>query len=62
MFELLPETGEKVIRFSRTLAEDTAPKVIEEGTKVLQQGQEIIEDAGGILNGLLGTPGKENRK
>lgn len=62
MFELLPETGEKVIRFSRTLAEDAAPKVIGEGTKVLEQGQEIIEGAGGILNGLLGNPSKENRK
>jgi hypothetical protein len=56
MFELLPGTGEKVIRYSRTLAVDAAPKVIEEGVRVLEQGQEIIRGANGILDGLLGSP------
>lgn len=56
MFELLPETGEKVIRYSRTLASEAAPKVIEEGVRVLEQGQDIIRGANGILGGLLGSP------
>jgi hypothetical protein len=56
MFELLPETGEKVIRYSRTLASEAAPKVIEEGVRVLEQGQSIIRGANGILDGLLGSP------
>lgn len=56
MFELLPETGEKVIRYSRTLAGDAAPKVIEEGVRVLEQGQDIIRGANGVLDGLLGSP------
>ncbi len=56
MFELLPETGEKVIRYSRTLAGEAAPKVIEEGVRVLEQGQDIIRGANGILGGLLGAP------
>lgn len=56
MFELLPETGEKVIRYSRTLAGDAAPKVIEEGVRVLEQGQDIIRGANGLLDGLLGSP------
>jgi hypothetical protein len=59
MFELLPETGEKVIRYSRTLAGEAAPKVIEEGVRVLEQGQGIIRGANGILDGLLGAPRKE---
>ena len=61
MFELLPETGEKVIRFSRTLAGDAAPKVIEEGVRVLEQGQDIIRGANGILDGILGAPRREEK-
>jgi hypothetical protein len=56
MFELLPETGEQVIRYSRTLAGEAAPKVIEEGVRVLEQGQDIIRGANGLLDGLLGSP------
>ena len=58
MFELLPETGEKVIRYSHTLATEAVPKVIEEGTRVIEQGQDIIQGATGIIDGLLGIPGK----
>lgn len=60
MFEMLPETGEKVIRYSRTLAEDAAPKVIEEGVRVLEQGQDVIRGANGILDGLLGSPRRKD--
>jgi len=61
MFELLPETGEKVIRYSRTLATEAAPKVIEEGVRILEQGQDVIRGANGILDGILGTPRSEKK-
>lgn len=56
MFEMLPETGEMVIRYSKTLAADAAPKVIEEGVRVIEQGTEIIQGANSLLDGLLGVP------
>jgi hypothetical protein len=62
MFEIIPATGEKVLKFTRGLLDDNGGKTIEQGTKVLRQGVDVagkgvdvIRDVGGgVLDGLLG--------
>lgn len=59
MFEVIPETGEKVIRFSQTMMNEshieTLNKAIQEGTNIIDTGTGIIDNAGGLIDGLLGT-------
>ncbi len=54
MFELLPETGEKVFKFTRNALGESPIKIIEKGTEVIDKGGDVIKGAGGILKGLLG--------
>jgi hypothetical protein len=54
MFEMLPETGEKVFKFTRNALGETPNQVIEKGGQVIDKGGEVIKGAGGILKGLLG--------
>lgn len=60
MFEILPETGERVLKFTRSLLGESPPRAIERGLDVIERGTEIIEEAGpmireasGLLDGLL---------
>ena len=69
MFEIIPATGLKVLKYTQqvmgagTEGEATAmPKVIDQASKTLQQGTDVIDQAtkgatglvGGIVQGLLG--------
>lgn len=56
MFEVLPETGEQVLRFSHRLAEDVAPNAVQEGLRILDQGKDVIDDVNGVINGIFGSP------
>ncbi len=58
MIEQLPETGEKVIKFTHSVLGDSAAKTAEQGVKVIEEGSKVVKDAAGILNTLLG--GDEN--
>lgn len=55
MFEMLPETGEKVFKFTRNALGETPAQVIEKGAEVIDKGGEVIKGAEGILKGLLGN-------
>lgn len=55
MFEMLPETGEKVYKFTRNALGETPTKVIETGVDVIEKSGDVIKDAGGIFKGLLGN-------
>lgn len=62
MFEMLPETGEKVFKFTRNALGETpnqiigkGTEVIEKGTEVIDKGGEVIKGAEGIFKGLLGN-------
>ncbi|MDB6076489.1 MAG: hypothetical protein JWO82_236 [Akkermansiaceae bacterium] len=62
MFEYIPETGEKVLKFTNDVigeklpdalrqgAEVVGPEAIERGKAALDQGKEVIRDAKGIAN------------
>ena len=54
MFDVLPETGEKVIKFSRSLLGDSPSKAVDEGVKIIEKGVGIADEVGGLLDGILG--------
>lgn len=60
MFDTLPETGERVIKYSRSLLGESPSKVIDQGVRIIEEGTGILEDAGGLLDGILG--GKKREK
>ena len=58
MFEIIPQTGERVLRYSRTVLGETVPdsidKAVDESGRIIREGSEIIRDAKGVLDGILG--------
>ncbi len=61
MFEQLPESGEKVLRFGSRVLGESPEKLLGKGVKTLDKGVEIlgrgsraIDDVGGILDGFFG--------
>jgi len=53
MFELLPETGEKVFKFTKNVLGESPTKIIEKGSEVIDKGEELIKGAGDLLKGIL---------
>jgi hypothetical protein len=56
MFEQIPETGERVLKFTRSVFDEAAPRAVETGVKILGEGEKIIRGAEGVLDGILGRP------
>jgi len=54
MFEVIPETGEKVIKFTRSLLGDSSSKTVDKGVKIIEEGSKTVREVSGILNGILG--------
>lgn len=54
MFDQIPETGEKVIKFTHSLLGEPSSKTIDKGVKIIKDGSKAIHEVSGILNGLLG--------
>jgi hypothetical protein len=53
MFEVLPETGEKVLKFTRSVIDGS--DTIKSGTEVIDKATDtIMSGVGGMLNGILG--------
>ena len=55
MFEILPGTGERVIKYSSTLLGESPSKTIDKGIKIIEEGTGILQEATGILDGILGS-------
>ena len=58
MFEIIPETGEKVLKFTRSMIGNEA--TIQKGVEVIGQAADTVGGAadtliGGVLGGILGT-------
>lgn len=53
MFELLPETGEQVFKFTRNALGESPIKIIENGTDVIEKSGDVIKGAGGIIKGIF---------
>jgi hypothetical protein len=55
MFEMLPETGEKVFKFTRNVLGETPSSAINKGIEVIENGEKVIKAAEGIFKGILGN-------
>jgi hypothetical protein len=62
MLETLPETGEKVIKFTRSALGEHPSKTIEKGVKIIEKSGLNVREVSGILDSLLGGNGSEEPK
>ena len=62
MFDQLPETGEKVIKFTQSLLGEPSSKTVEKGLKIIEKNSDTIREVSGILEGILGGSRKEPPK
>jgi len=51
MFEILPETGERVLKFTRQVASEDLLSQIEQGRVVIDQGTDLLRQGGRLLDG-----------
>ena len=54
IFDVIPETGEKVIKFTKSVIGETPSEAVDRGMKVIREGVGIVEDVSGVLDGVLG--------
>lgn len=54
MFDQIPETGEKVIKFTHSLLGEPSSKTIDKGVKLIEKSSKTVREVSGILDGLLG--------
>ena len=54
MLETLPETGAKVLKYSRTLLGDDPAGAVEKGVRIIEEGSKTVREVSGILDGILG--------
>jgi hypothetical protein len=66
MFEILPETGERVLKFTREVLDadltkhlEKGAEVIETGRETIRQAQDVVRGVGGIFDVLRGDEPKE---
>jgi hypothetical protein len=59
MFEIIPESGAKVIKFTRSMIgeipEETLDKGIRKGVEIIDQGGKTVRKVSGFLDDVLGT-------
>ena len=59
MFEQIPETGENVLRFTRSVVGESPAAVIDKGIeggrKVIDEGEKVIKGAEDVIKGILGN-------
>ncbi|WP_193212460.1 hypothetical protein [Luteolibacter marinus] len=65
MFEVLPETGEQVLKFTREVIGEDLQGHLEKSADVIEQGRDVIREAGGVVREVGGLfdalRGKEPR-
>jgi hypothetical protein len=54
MFEQIPETGEKVIKYTQSLLGESSSKTIDKGVKIIEKSSDTVREVSGILGDLLG--------
>ena len=54
MFEQIPESGEKVLKFTRSVLGENPVEAIDRGKKIIEEGENVIKEAEGIFKGILG--------
>lgn len=54
MFEQIPESGEKVLKFTRSVLGENPIEAIDKAGKIIEEGENVIREAEGIFKGILG--------
>ena len=54
MFDIVPETGEKVMKYTRSIFGDSPSKTVDQGVKIIEKGSKAVREVSDILNGILG--------
>ncbi len=54
MFEQLPESGEKVLKFTRSVLGESPSEAIDKGKMMIKEGEDVVREAKGIFKELLG--------
>lgn len=54
MFEILPETGERVLKFTREVLDADMTKHLEKGVEVIETGRDVIREAEGVVREVTG--------
>jgi len=54
MFEMIPETGERALKFTRSIFGETPSDAVNKGLDTLGKGVEIIDGTTGIIGGAIG--------
>jgi hypothetical protein len=62
MFDQLPESGEKVIKFTHSVLGESSSKTVEKGLEIIEKNSDAIREVGGILDGILGGGRREKPK
>ncbi|MGL4399027.1 MAG: hypothetical protein ACRCXD_04090 [Luteolibacter sp.] len=62
MFDQLPESGEKVIKFTHSVLGESSSKTVEKGLEIIEKNSDVIREVGGILDGILGSGRREKPK
>lgn len=57
MFDLIPESGEKVFKFTRSVLGEPSVQTVEKGVKIIEQGSKTVREVSGILDSILGGSG-----
>jgi hypothetical protein len=52
MFDVLPQSGEKALKFTRSVLGDTQDKIIGKGVKTLGKGIKALDKAGDVVDGV----------
>lgn len=55
ILEGLPEGADKVLEVTKGVLGENPEEVIDKGKKIFEEGEKVIDDASGILRGLLGN-------
>jgi hypothetical protein len=55
MFDMVPESGEKVFKFTKSVLGENPSETIGKGIEIIEKGEDVIRDAKGIFRGLLGN-------
>jgi hypothetical protein len=66
MFEVLPETGERVLKFTKEVIDGDLETRLQKGAEVINQGRAVIDEAKGVVDEVEGIfdvlRGKEDPK
>jgi hypothetical protein len=58
LFDVIPQTGERVLKFTRSLLDEESSRkvdeVIQKGTDILIENQDVIRGAADMLDGFIG--------